>query len=216
MRLIPLTLILASSSLLFTSCSTVYYNAMEKVGVHKREIMVSRVKKARNSEQETKKVFNSALEEFISVTDYKGGNLEKQYTKVNKAYLSAEKQAAEVKSRHDDVANVSKALFKEWKKEISQYESVEFKAESTRQYNLAQSRYKILMSTMRRAEKTLDPVLRKFRDHNLFLKHNLNSRAISSLDSQVKTTSIEVRRLILEMERAIDEADIFIQQLEKP
>lgn len=213
MRLLLLPLLIA---LVSTSCSTVYYGAMEKVGVHKREIMVSRVKKARSSEQDAKRVFNSALDEFISVTDYKGGNLEKQYAKVNKAYLSSEKQAAVVKSRHDDVANVSKALFKEWKKEISQYDSPEFQAESTRQYDLAQARYKILIAAMRRAEKSLDPVLRKFRDHNLFLKHNLNSRAISSLDGQVQTTRIEVRRLISEMERAIDEADSFIQQLEQP
>lgn len=213
MRLLLLPLLIA---LVSSSCSTVYYEAMEKVGVHKRDIMVSRVKKARKSEQETKQVFNSALEEFISVTDYKGGDLEAQYNKVNKAYLSAEAQAAEVKSRHDDVENVSKALFKEWKKEIKQYDNESFKTESTRQYSLAQSRYKTLIASMRRAEKTLDPVLRKFRDHNLFLKHNLNSRAISALDGQVKTTRIEVSRLIKEMEKAINEADTFIQQLEKP
>ena len=75
----------AIAVLFLSSCSTVYYGAMEKVGVHKRDIMISRVKKARSSEQKAKKVFNSALDEFISVTDYKGGDLEKQYNKVNKA-----------------------------------------------------------------------------------------------------------------------------------
>lgn len=206
----------AIAVLFLSSCSTVYYGAMEKVGVHKRDIMISRVKKARSSEQKAKQVFNSALDEFISVTDYKGGDLEKQYNKVNKAYLSAEKQAADVKSRHDDVASVSKALFREWKKEIKQYESPEFKAESTRQLKAAKQRYTRLMAAMRRAEKSLDPVLRKFRDHTLFLKHNLNSRAIASLEGQVRTTRIEVSRLIKEMEAAIAEADTFIRQLEKP
>ncbi|MBK1853944.1 DUF2959 domain-containing protein [Verrucomicrobiaceae bacterium 5K15] len=215
MRLILLSSIIPCV-LLLSSCSGVYYGAMEKVGFHKRDIMITRVKKARSSEQKAKEVFNSALDEFSAVTGFKGGNLEKQYRRVNKAYLSAEKQAAEVKARHDDVENVSKALFKEWKKEIKQYENVEFKAESSRQLKAAQERYTRLMAAMRRAEKSLDPVLRKFRDHNLFLKHNLNARAIASLEGQVKTTRIEVDRLIREMEAAIAEADTFIKQLEQP
>ena len=207
---------LLSATLLLTSCSGVYYGAMEKVGFHKRDIMVSRVKKARTSEQKAKEVFKDALDEFTAVTGYKGGDLEKQYKRVNKAYLSAQKQASDVKTRHNDVESVSKALFREWKKEIKLYESAELKAESTRQLKAAQSRYNSLMTTMRRAEKSLDPVLRKFRDHSLFLKHNLNSKAIASLEGQVKTTRIEVSRLIKEMEAAIAEADSFIKELEKP
>ena len=206
---------LISATLLLTSCSNVYYDTMEKVGVHKRDIMVTRVKKARTSEQKAKEVFKDALDEFTAVTGYKDGDLEKQYKRVNKAYLSSEKQAADVKARHDDVESVSKALFREWKKEIKLYESAELKAESNKQLKAAQARYTDLMAAMRRAEKSLDPVLRKFRDHSLFLKHNLNSKAIASLQGQVKSTRIEVSRLIKEMETAIAEADSFIKQLEK-
>ena len=210
-----LYLLLPALILLTSSCSSVYYGAMEKAGIHKRDIMVSRVKKARTSEQKAKEVFKDALDEFTAVTGYKGGDLEKQYKRVNKAYLSSEKQAADVKARHDDVESVSKALFREWKKEIKLYESTELKAESTKQLKAAQARYTDLMAAMRRAEKSLDPVLRKFRDHSLFLKHNLNSKAIASLQGQVKSTRIEVSRLIKEMETAIAEADSFIKQLEK-
>ena len=209
-------LLLLPTLVLLTSCSTVYYGAMEKVGFHKRDIMVSRVEKARTSEQKAKEVFKDALEEFSSVTGFKGGDLEQKYNKVNKAYLSAEQQAADVKARHDDVESVSKALFREWKKEIKLYESAELKAESNKQLAAAQARYKILIAAMRRAEKSLDPVLRKFRDHTLFLKHNLNSKAIASLQSQVQTTRVEVSRLIKEMEVAIAEADSFIQQTKQP
>ena len=148
------------------------------------------------------------------MTGFKGGDLEKQYKRVNSAYLSAEKQAADVKARHDDVERVSKALFREWKKEIKLYESAELKADSNKQLKAAQARYTNLINAMRRAEKSLDPVLRKFRDHSLYLKHNLNAKAIASLQSQVKSTRIEVSRLIKEMEAAIAEADRFIKQIE--
>ncbi|MEK9135873.1 MAG: DUF2959 family protein, partial [Bacteroidota bacterium] len=55
-------------------CSTVYYNAMEKVGVHKRDIMVDRVKDARDTQKETKKQFLTAMEQFKSVVNFQGGN----------------------------------------------------------------------------------------------------------------------------------------------
>ena len=35
-----------------SSCSNTYYGAMEKVGVHKRDIMVDRVESARNAQED--------------------------------------------------------------------------------------------------------------------------------------------------------------------
>ena len=57
-------------------CSTMYYNTMEKFGVHKREIVVKRVKEAQKSQQDAKVEFKSALEEFTAVVGFKGGDLQ--------------------------------------------------------------------------------------------------------------------------------------------
>lgn len=199
--------------ILLSSCSGVYYNAMEKIGYAKRDILVSRVKKAKESQIEAKEEFKTALDAFIATTHYKGGDLEKTYRKLEGAYQDAEDQAKEVKSRNDDVENVGKALFKEWEKEIKTFENPEFKTESTSQRRAALSRFNSLLTSARRAEKSLDPVLQEFRDHVLFLKHNLNAHAISSLEGRVNKTQIDVSRLIREMEAAIAEADAFIQQM---
>ena len=75
-------------------------------------------------------------------------------------------------------------------------------------------RYGELISAMRRAEQTMEPVLAGFRDQVLFLKHNLNARAIASLHSNVAAIESDVAVLIREMERAISEADAFIASLE--
>ena len=47
-----------------TGCKSAYYGAMEKVGVHKRDILVDRVEEARNSQVDAKETFKSALELF--------------------------------------------------------------------------------------------------------------------------------------------------------
>ena len=66
---------------------------------------------------------------------------------------------------------------------------------------------------MRNAEKSIDPVLNTLRDNTLFLKHNLNARAISSLKGELSTINSNVSNLIAAMEKAIRESDSFIKQL---
>jgi len=46
--------------LLFGGCSKAYYDAMEKVGIHKRDILVDRVEDARDAQSEAQEQFKSA------------------------------------------------------------------------------------------------------------------------------------------------------------
>jgi hypothetical protein len=51
------------------------------------------------------------------------------------------------------------------------------------------------------------------RDQILFLNHNLNARAISSLQQNADQTESIVRKLVREMEAAIAEAESFIARM---
>jgi hypothetical protein len=75
-------------------------------------------------------------------------------------------------------------------------------------------RYEVLIRAMRRAEARMDPVLTAFRDQVLFLKHNLNARAISSLQLSVSEIESDVEKLIQDMRRAIREAETFLKGME--
>ena len=212
MKLAPIVFTLLFA-LGINSCSTAYYGAMEKLGYEKRHILVDRVKKAKSTQIEAKEEFASALDEFIAVSNYQGGELEKMYRRIETAYSKSEAQAKDVRSRNDAVTSTGKALFKEWNKEIKLYTDAELAAASRMQYKAAQARFKELEVAMRSAESKLDPVLKKFRDQTLFLKHNLNAKAISALQSQVARVKIDVNSLIRDMERSIEEADRFISEM---
>ncbi|MGE9269012.1 MAG: DUF2959 family protein [Verrucomicrobiales bacterium] len=199
--------------LFLSSCSTAYYGAMEKLGYEKRDILVSRVKKAKKSQIEAKEEFKTALDAFLDTTKVKGSALEKKYRQLDGAYEDAKARADEVRERNDEVEKVGKALFKEWDREIKSFENPEFKAQSASHRRASLARFNSLTSAARRAEKSLDPVLSEFRDHVLFLKHNLNAQAVNSLAGEVRKTEINVSRLIADMERAIAKADAFLQQL---
>ena len=200
-------------STLFTSCQSTYYGAMEKIGIHKRDIMVERVESARDSQTEAKAQFKSALAQFNHVLNVKEGKLQQKYDTLSREYEKSEEKAAVVGKRIRKVENVSEALFEEWREEISQYHSAKLKQDSEIKLQTTREQYKKLIAAMKRAEKKIHPVLIAFHDQVLYLKHNLNAQAIASLQEELTSMEDNIAILIKEMETSIKEADSFIQSL---
>ncbi len=194
-----------------TGCSTVYYNTMERAGYHKRDILMSRVQKARDTQQEAKQQFQSALERFQALTKTSGGKLDEKYKFLKSEFDKSESKADAVHKRINDIESVGGALFKEWEKELEQYSSASLKRSSEQKMQATRQRYDQLLSTMRKAESKIAPVLNTFRDHVLFLKHNLNAQAVASLQGEVREVETDVSSLLKEMESSIREADAFIR-----
>jgi predicted nucleic acid-binding Zn-ribbon protein len=192
-----------------------YYGAMEKMGVHKRDIMVDRVKAARDTQDDAKKQFLTAMEQFKSVVNFQGGDLENEYNRFNGTLKKTEAEAARVRERIHAVEDVSSALFSEWRSEIKQYNSDTLRKSSQRKYDLTKIKYKELIEAMRQAEAQLEPALIPLRDQVLFMKHNLNARAIACLDSEVDSIQANVDRLVHDMDGAIAQADSFIASLQE-
>ncbi|UJP05982.1 MAG: DUF2959 domain-containing protein [Nitrosomonas sp.] len=196
--------------LVLSACTTMYLEGLEKIGIPKRDVMVYRVEKARDTQQETKEQFKSALEQFTAVTNFQGGDLETTYKKLNDAYEASAGKAEEVRSRISDIENVSEALFAEWKLEITQYTNASLKQSSQKKLSSTQAHYRQLIASMKEAESKIEPILRVFQDQVMFLKHNLNARAIASLKGELGAIQSDVSALIASMEHSINEANAFI------
>jgi hypothetical protein len=199
-----------------SACSSAYYGGLEQIGIAKRDIMVHRVEKARDIQEETKQQFSSALEQFSVATQFSGGDLEAIYNKLNDEYEDSQAQAERIAKQIADIEDVSEALFAEWEQEIEQYNSPSLKRSSRDQLSRTRQKYAQLITAMKKAESRLSPVLTVFKDQILYLKHNLNARAIASLKNELVTMETDVQALIQAMEDAINEADRFIQTLENP
>ncbi len=197
----------------FSGCSSTYYGAMEKVGVHKRDILVDRVEDGRDSQQQAQKQFQSALEQFHSVVKLEETDLKKAYDKLNNEYEKSKKAADDVSTRINKIESVADALFKEWKGELKQYESKELRRSSEEQLKTTKVRYNEMLVSMKAAEKTMEPVLKIFHDNVLFLKHNLNAQAIGSLQSEFTNLEGQIGELIKSMNVAIDSSNKFIADL---
>ena len=196
-----------------TACETVVYDALEKVGYHKRDILIDRIDAAQASQTEGQEQFKSALEQFKSVINFDGGDLEVTYDQLNDEYEASVDTADEIHERIDSVKNVADALFDEWQEELEQYSNASLRRDSERQLKDTRRRYSKVLGAMRRAEKAIDPVLASLKDNTLYLKHNLNARAIASLKNELGTVDNDVNALLTAMQQAINESNAFIDEL---
>lgn len=210
-----ITTLALPAGLALSGCSPAYYATMEKFGIHKREILVDRVEEARDSQKMAKEQFASALEQFSSVLGFQGGSLEDKYKTLQRELDRSEARAARVRDRIDQVEDVAEALFREWKEELTQYSSAGLRRSSEKKLADTRRHYEKLMVSMKKAESRIDPVLVPLRDQVLYLKHNLNARAIASLKDELGKVEGDVSSLIREMEAAIREADAFIGKMEQ-
>ncbi len=206
-------LLLASLVFTLAACNTVYYAAWEKLGYEKRDLLKSAVKAARGEQKEAGGEFQDALTQLQKLTGYSGGNLESAYNRFKGEYEDCEAQATRVREEIREVDTVARDLFREWEREIRQYESASLAADSRRKLADTRSRFEQLSSSLHSAEATMEPVLRQFRDQVLYLKHNLNAAAVGSLRGKADNIQGDIQRLLAQMNRSIAEADRFIQTL---
>ncbi len=199
---------------LFSGCETAYINTMEQFGVHKRDILSDRIVDVQEAQAEGQQEFRSALEQFRSVIDVEGGELEKQYNKLQSAYDDSEAAAEKISERIDKVESVAEALFDEWDDELDQYTNQRLRADSERKLRETQRGYEQVMRAMRASEKSLTPVLNALRDNTLYLKHNLNASAIGALRGEYQNVNSNVEQLLKSMEKSIAESNAFIKTLD--
>jgi F0F1-type ATP synthase membrane subunit b/b' len=210
-----IVLLMMAALLFFGGCSRTYYGAMEKVGIHKRDILVDRVEDARDSQAEAQQQFKSALEQFAAVVEIENTDLKNAYDKLNAEYEDSKEAAEDVSDRIAKVASVADALFEEWEEELQLYKSADLRRSSQKKLNNTKRRYNAMLASMHRAEKSMDPVLRTFHDNVLFLKHNLNAQAIGSLRTEFSTLKDEIGLLIEKMNVAIQTSNQFIAELKQ-
>ena len=155
-----------------SACGTVQtaqYAALEKVGVHKRDILIDRIEKTAKTQEQTKEQFKSAYETLAGLVEVDDQGLEKQYKRMARAVENSEEKAEELQARIESVDKVAARV---------------------------------------------DPVLKVLQDNTLYLKHNLNARAINGISNEVLLVETKVAQLIEQMEASIGESKLFIKSMQ--
>ena len=196
-----------------SGCENTYYAAMEKVGLHKRDILIDRVESASTSQQEAQQEFKDALTHLSNLINFDGGDLAEQYELSQSHYDASQSAAKDVSDKIESIESVAEALFDEWQSEIDLYSSTNLKAQSQAKLRTTQRNYQNLLKSMRKAENRMVPVLSSLQDNVLFLKHNLNAKAIGALQGEYLIIKRDVQRLIDDMNSAIEQSNSFVAQI---
>ncbi len=199
--------------LLMKPLRLLYYNARESIGDHKRLLVVAQVERACVSLEETRDEFTDALDRFKGLVQVKEADLEHKYHLLNRQYQFCRTKAESVSRRIQAIEEVSEVLFSEWERELGEYTNRNLKSISKQQLKAARQNYARLIKTMRRAEGKMQPVLASFKDQVLYLKHNLNARAIAALEHEFMEISLDISLLLAAMEQTIAEAGQFVALL---
>lgn len=178
-----------------------------------RDVLVTRVEAARDVQIDTAEEFKTALEKFKEVTQFEGGDLEAKFNSLNSAFEQSEAAAKRISNRVDQVTSATNRLLEEWRDELQEYNDPAIKQRANVQFDETRLHAEKLIAVMRNAEQKTEPVLDAFRDQVLFVKHNLNMQAISSLSQENAVIEQNVANLIREMETSIAEAEAFINTM---
>ncbi len=196
-----------------SGCASVQYSALEKVGIHKRDILVDRVEDARDSQNETSENLVSAYEELSALIDYDGGELEDRYERLKKQVEKSADTIEELDEHLADIDRVSEDLFDEWESELDLYSSAALRRDQEQKLATARRQFATMRERMQVARNRVDPVMAVLADNVLFLKHSLNAKALAALRGQATLLEGQVDALIRDMRVAIEEADAFISRM---
>ena len=196
-----------------TGCRSLYYSAWETLGKHKRDLLKSDVRHARDDQQKAAEQFKDALSRMKELYAFEGGKLEKTYNALKSDYDRCVQRADAVKSRIAQVDRVASDLFAEWERELASMSNEKLKQSSRVKLQETRQKFQALEAAMKKAAASMDPVLVEFRDQVLYLKHNLNAQAIGSLRGETVDIEREIQNLIQDMNASIAQADLFIKQI---
>ena len=196
-------------------CATANYAFWNKLGYEKRDILVSRVETAKTDQEKAKDQFKTTMQRFQELTNFNGGDLEAEYKKLSGEYDSCVSRADTVHKQVASVDAVAQDMFKEWDKELAEYQNADLRSKSEKELNDSKAHYATLIAAMRQSESNMDPVLKAFHDQVLYLKHNLNAEAITSLQGTAAGINTDVQALIKDMEASINEANAFISKMKQ-
>jgi hypothetical protein len=210
-----LVLALLSISMLLTGCQKAYYAAWEQMGKEKRHLLADQVEDVRDEQGQASEEFKDVLTRLKSMYGFDGGELEAFYLKLRDDYDSCADRAESLEDRIDNVKTIGADLFAEWESEIDMISNPTFKSQSRSNLTETRQRFARLERSMDKSRASMNPVLQQLNDYVLYLKHNLNARAVGALKQEAEDIELGVSSLIRDMQTSITEADTFLEHFEK-
>ncbi|MEM9602179.1 MAG: DUF2959 family protein [Pseudomonadota bacterium] len=201
---------------LVTGCATTYYSVWETLGYQKRDILKTRVERARDSQQQAFDRFEAVARASAPLASALDGTVDTagQVQSLRVAYRNAARTASTVRAHIDQVDDVSQALFSEWEAELINTASSTQRSNDHQELAETRQAYNSLIGAMRGAEAGIAPVLSTVED---------SMRGLDAVDGELTASQVsgflslqgDLERLTGDLQRSIDAATRFAERLER-
>ena len=132
------------------------------------------------------------------------------------ALETCQDRAKHLTKRLDAVQRENDELVQDWQAELQQFSGETMRKKSESMLQETHGRSKRVLDALTRVQDRMQPVVLKLQDYALFFHHNLNARAIATLQDTYKDFDAEFRALESEFGKARQEVDAFLEAFTVP
>lgn len=176
--------------------------------------LIDRAEDAGRESKGTSADFAAAFHLYQRLTSPQAVELEKISDDFEDAVEECEDAAEELTERIESIRTETDRFIDGWSEELAGFSSEELRGKSAAQMQETEARARRLLAALEREQSRMQPVLRKLKDYALFFHHNLNARAIATLQDTYENFDREFRALENETARAQDEITAFLASFE--
>jgi DNA repair exonuclease SbcCD ATPase subunit len=166
--------------------------------------LVERVHRAQEECKATRADFEQAFQLFQRVSAPQAVELEELCEDFEDALESCEERTERLGQRVGAVRTSSEELQTGWRAELEHFSSEAMREKSEAQMLATDERAQAVLATLEEVQLALGPVLMQLQDYALFFQHNLNPRAIATLQDTYEDFESEMATL----RRELDEVDV--------
>ncbi len=195
------------------SCKQRYYTAQGKSGNEKRDRLVEQLRKGREEQEKAKAQYQATLAALQAAPDKSPGKPDELYTKFKQEVGATARRAKTVSDQIAAIEQASGDMFAEWERELAAMHNGELKNKSIILVRKTREQCGALIGQMKAVEAKAQTVLKEFEDQVLFLEHNMDGEAVSSVRTKANSMDAEVKSLAGDIEASTREADAFIASL---
>jgi hypothetical protein len=178
------------------------------------EALADSVRAARAEQARAQDDFASAFRLFQRLTAPQAVELEELDGELEDSIDECDEAAEQLRERILEIRTDANALFTEWKAELEHFSGDELRKKSESMLVDTEQRSQRVVAALEKIQGKMEPVLLKFHDYELFFNHNLNPRAIATLEDTYDDFDRELGALNAEIVAAQTEMNSFLEQLE--
>ena len=172
--------------------------------------LVARVRASEKELERARADFGQAFTLYQRLTSPQAVELEDLSADFRDEVKDCAGRTREQGKRIDAVRAEKEALIQGWSGELASFSSETMRKKSAAMMQDTEARSQRVLAALEGVQHRMQPVLLKLQDYELFFHHNLNARAIATLEDTYKDFDAEFRALEREFERARAEVEAFL------